>query len=178
MDERVEDLTYGIKQGDDAIVIGDTIVNMEGPYPMKIGRKTGLIHTCSDIVVMGGRPLFALNSMQVESMKEAEEETSRLLNQCGLFLKARAEFTEAKEVLERALASAEKSFEPGHPSIAIRQSNLALVLQDLGELEEARELARLAYEAFLEKFGPQHPNTKITKQNWESIKTEGSNLHS
>ena len=73
MDERVKGLLYGIRQGDDAIVVGKTVVNMEGPYPMKIGRKTGLIHTCSDIVVMGGRPLYALNSMQVNSIKEAEE---------------------------------------------------------------------------------------------------------
>ncbi|MCX6694901.1 MAG: AIR synthase-related protein [Candidatus Altiarchaeota archaeon] len=73
MDERVENLSYGIKQGDDAVVVGKLVVNMEGPYPLKIGRKTGLIHTCSDIVVMGGIPLFALNSMQVDSIKEAAE---------------------------------------------------------------------------------------------------------
>jgi selenophosphate synthetase-related protein len=73
MDERVEGLLYGIRQGDDAIVVGDTVVNMEGPYPLDIGRKTGLVHTCSDIVVMGGRPLYALNSMQVESIQQARE---------------------------------------------------------------------------------------------------------
>jgi hypothetical protein len=32
----------------------------------------------------------------------------------------------------------------GHPSIAISQSNVALVLKDLGELEEARDLAKKA----------------------------------
>ena len=73
MDERVPGLSYGIRQGDDAIVVGDMVVNMEGPYPLKIGRKTGLIHTCSDIVVMGGKPLFGLDSMQVTDIKEAEE---------------------------------------------------------------------------------------------------------
>ncbi len=73
MDEKVPGLTYGIRQGDDAIVVGDMVFNMEGPYPLKIGRKTGLIHTCSDVVVMGGRPLFALDSMQVDNIKEAEE---------------------------------------------------------------------------------------------------------
>jgi selenophosphate synthetase-related protein len=73
MDEKVEKLRYGIQQGDDSIIVGKLVVNMEGPYPMKIGRKTGLIHTCSDIVVMGAKPLFALNSMQVSSMEEAKE---------------------------------------------------------------------------------------------------------
>lgn len=73
MDEKVEDLLYGIRQGDDSIIVGKTVVNMEGPYPLKIGRKTGLIHTCSDIVIMGGRPLYSLNSMQVESIRQGEE---------------------------------------------------------------------------------------------------------
>lgn len=73
MDDKVENLLYGIRQGDDAIVVGDIVVNMEGPYPINIGRKTGLIHTCSDVVVMGARPLFATNAMQVNSIKEASE---------------------------------------------------------------------------------------------------------
>ena len=73
MDGLVDNLLYGIRQGDDSIIVGKTIVNMEGPYPLKIGRKTGLIHTCSDIVIMGGKPLYSLNSMQVKSIKQAEE---------------------------------------------------------------------------------------------------------
>ncbi len=81
MDEKVEGLLFGIRQGDDAVVVGDTVVNMEGPYPMKIARKTGLIHTCSDIVVMGARPLFALNAMQVDSLKQAEEIAADLKKQ-------------------------------------------------------------------------------------------------
>jgi selenophosphate synthetase-related protein len=81
MDERVEKLLFGIQQGDDAIIVGDTVVNMEGPYPLKIGRKTGLIHTCSDIVIMGGRPLYALNSMQVDSIEQACEVAEDLKKQ-------------------------------------------------------------------------------------------------
>ncbi|ODS36321.1 MAG: hypothetical protein A7316_10110, partial [Candidatus Altiarchaeales archaeon WOR_SM1_86-2] len=81
MDDKVENLLYGIRQGDDAVIVGDMIVNMEGPYPLKTGRKTGLIHSCTDIVVMGGKPLFALNSMQVDSIKEAEEVAKDLKKQ-------------------------------------------------------------------------------------------------
>lgn len=73
MDERVPELSYGIRQGDDSVVVGETVVNMEGPYPINIGRKTGLIHTCSDIVVMGAKPVFALDAMQVDSINEAYE---------------------------------------------------------------------------------------------------------
>ncbi|MFC2162881.1 AIR synthase related protein [Candidatus Altiarchaeota archaeon] len=71
MDSKVEDLSFGIRQGDDAVIVGDMVVNMEGPYPLKTGRKTGLIHSCSDIVIMGGRPLFAMNAMQVDSIEDA-----------------------------------------------------------------------------------------------------------
>ncbi len=81
MDEKVEGLQYGIRQGDDAVVVGDTVVNMEGPYPLNIGRKTGLIHTCSDIVVMGGRPLYATDAMQVNTIEEAKEVAEDLKKQ-------------------------------------------------------------------------------------------------
>ena len=70
----------------------------------------------------------------------------------------------------KALELSEKAYEPGHPTIATSQSNLALVLQDLGELKEARELAQKAYKCFLNKFGPGHPHTITAKRNWESIK--------
>ena len=73
MDEKVDGLVYGIRQGDDAAIVKDMVLNMEGPYPLKIGRKTGLIHTCSDVVVMGAKPLFALNALQVSGVEEAEE---------------------------------------------------------------------------------------------------------
>ncbi|NQE04964.1 hypothetical protein C5S32_03740, partial [ANME-1 cluster archaeon GoMg1] len=68
------------------------------------------------------------------------------------------------------LESNQKSFEPGHPTIATSQSNLAMVLKGLGELKEARELAQKAYKSFLNKFGPGHPHTITAKRNWESIK--------
>jgi len=73
MDEKVEDLKFGIQQGDDSVIIGDHVYNMEGPYPLNIGQKTGLIHTCADIVAMGGKPLYAFNAMQVDSIEQAKE---------------------------------------------------------------------------------------------------------
>jgi|GEM_PF-552978 len=73
MDKKVQKLITGIQQGDDSITIGNMLYNMEGPYPLKIGMKTGLIHSCSDIVVMGGKPLFALNAMQVDSVEQSVE---------------------------------------------------------------------------------------------------------
>ncbi|GJQ59459.1 MAG: TIR domain-containing protein [Candidatus Scalindua sp. AMX11] len=58
-----------------------------------------------------------------------------------------------------------KHLEPGHPSIAISQSNLALVLQDLGELEEARDLLRDALNSAQKSFEPGHPSIAIRQSN-------------
>ena len=79
------------------------------------------------------------------------------------------ELEEARDLLRQALESGQKSFEPGYPSIARSQSNLALVLRDLGGLEEACDLSHQVYETFLIKYGPGHPYTKTAKENWESI---------
>jgi len=77
----------------------------------------------------------------------------------------------AEEFGRRALSIAQ-SFEPGHPSIAIRQSNLALVLQDLGELAEARDLLKKAFKTFLKKFGRGHPHTKTGADNLAAVEKE------
>ncbi len=64
-----------------------------------------------------------------------------------------------------ALILAEKSFEPGHPSIARSQSNLAMVLKDLGELEEARDLLRKALASDEKSFEPGHPSIARSQSN-------------
>ncbi len=64
-----------------------------------------------------------------------------------------------------ALASAEQSFEAGHPTIATRQSNLALVLQDLGELEAARDLLRAALASDEQSFEAGHPTIATRQSN-------------
>ncbi len=81
MDEKVKGIVEGIRQGGDGIVVGKTVVNMEGPYPLKIGMKTGLIHTCSDVVVSGGRPMFGMDAMQVDSLEQAVEVAEMLKKQ-------------------------------------------------------------------------------------------------
>ncbi len=82
---------------------------------------------------------------------------------------------EARDLLRQALASDEKSFEPGHPDIARSQSNLAMVLNNLGQLEEARDLLRKSYSAFLERLGPDHPHTKTAKNNLQNLPKQQAN---
>ncbi|MDY6930577.1 MAG: tetratricopeptide repeat protein, partial [Halobacteriota archaeon] len=95
-----------------------------------------------------------------------------ILNYLLLHYRRSARYRTSERYGRRALILSEENYDPGHPSIAISQSNLALVLQDLGDLEEARDLSYLAYRAYLEKFGPDHPGTITIKNNWEYIKRE------
>ncbi|AEF95599.1 AIR synthase related protein [Methanotorris igneus] len=70
MDDKIPNLISGIRAGDDAVVVGKSVINMEGPYPLKLGSKTALIHTACDVVAMGAKPKFALNAIQAENEEE------------------------------------------------------------------------------------------------------------
>jgi tetratricopeptide (TPR) repeat protein len=65
----------------------------------------------------------------------------------------------------QSLRLSEKAYEPGHPTIAISQSNLATVLQDLGELKEARDLLRMALDSDQKSYAPGHPTIAIRQSN-------------
>ncbi|WP_457620150.1 AIR synthase related protein [Methanopyrus sp.] len=82
----------GPLQGDDATVIEvdgeQLVINMEGPYPAKIGRKTAIIHSAADVVVTGGEPIVAFDAVQAESEEQAEEILEDLRKQAeGLGIK-------------------------------------------------------------------------------------------
>jgi hypothetical protein len=62
---------------------------------------------------------------------------------------------DARRASTGALEIAEKTFEPGPPSITRSQSNLAMVLKDLGQMKEARDLLRKAL-AWVDS--PRHPS--------------------
>ncbi len=80
-DDLVENLKCGIKAGDDAIVVNNFVLNMEGPYPLKLGSKTALIHTACDVVAMGAKPKFALNAIQAKNEDEIKYAVNGLRKQ-------------------------------------------------------------------------------------------------
>jgi tetratricopeptide (TPR) repeat protein len=76
--------------------------------------------------------------------------TARLLDQAGRYLWGRAEYAQAKDLFERALAIFETNQGPDHPETAHTLSNLAKVLYDQRDLDRARilhERALAIYEA-------------------------------
>ncbi|MBA1341618.1 MAG: hypothetical protein C5S40_05700 [ANME-2 cluster archaeon] len=96
-----------------------------------------------------------------ETHQVALESTGRLLNESGLFLKSRAQFTEAKKIYERALAIGESAYGPDHPTVAIRVGNLGGVLKDMGDLKGAMENYERALAIDEASYGPDHPAVAI-----------------
>ncbi len=87
--------------------------------------------------------------------------TARLMNQLGVLLQSKAAYAEAEPLKRRALAIAEATYGPGHPTVAIRLNNLALLLQATNRLAEAEPLMRRALEIDEAAYGPDHPTLAI-----------------
>jgi tetratricopeptide (TPR) repeat protein len=105
-----------------------------------------------------------------EELEVAHEATSRLLNQAGLYLRGRAEFSEAKSVHERALQIDEKVYGPDHPEVATDVNNLGGVLRALGDLAGAKKSYERALKIFQHFLGEDHPKTKTVRKNLESLR--------
>ncbi|MEA1924390.1 MAG: AIR synthase related protein [Candidatus Altiarchaeota archaeon] len=155
MDDKVEHLRYGIRQGDDAVIVGDTVINMEGPYPLKIGRKTGLIHTCSDIVVMGAKPLYALNSMQVDSVKAGGEIAKDLKKQSdGLGVPIIGGNTQLENNLESCISFAVYGSLVNKPvaDSGVAEGDKILMLGEVveGDIGQRVQRAKVKFKTFLE----------------------------
>ena len=99
------------------------------------------------------------------AMTRQDETGADLCHSLGDHLSLIGDYQAARHYFEKALAADQQSFEPGHPSIATSQSNLALVLLDLGELEEARDLLRQALAAAQQSFEPGHPRIATSQSN-------------
>lgn len=70
------------------------------------------------------------------------------------------EYDDAKDLLEKTLASDIASFGEMHPEVARNQVNLAGVYLNLNEYEKARELLKQAYNTYIHIVGEEHPHTK------------------
>lgn len=93
------------------------------------------------------------------------EEAADLSHHLGWHHRAMGRYVAARTASSSALRISEAAFEPGHPDIAARQSNLAIVLQDLGQPEEARDLLRKALAADEKTFAPGHPSIAVRQSN-------------
>jgi hypothetical protein len=100
------------------------------------------------------------------------EDAAWLLNRAGTYLRVQAQFTDAKALLERALAIAEATYGPDHADVAAHLNELALTLRDLGDLEGARPLQDRALAIAEATYGPDHPDVAAHVNNLALILQE------
>jgi Tfp pilus assembly protein PilF len=61
------------------------------------------------------------------------------------------------------------ALDPDHPDMAIRHSNLGLVLRDLGDLPGARAEFKRALQIGHATVGPNHPNMATFRRNLDQV---------
>jgi len=101
--------------------------------------------------------------------REIGHPTGRLMNHLGLFLRSRAEWSQAEPLFHRALAIDEKSYGPNHPNVVTALSNLAQLLQDTNRFDEAEPLMRRALTIDEQSYGPDHPRAAIHLSNLAAL---------
>jgi tetratricopeptide (TPR) repeat protein len=104
-----------------------------------------------------------------EELQVARGDTAFVLNQFGLYFHARAQWTDARVALERALAIYEASYGPDHPTVATTVNNLGNVLRALGDLAGARAAYERALRIFEAHLGAAHPSTQTVRHNLETV---------
>jgi tetratricopeptide (TPR) repeat protein len=82
--------------------------------------------------------------------------TSKLMNQLGIFLQARALPHEAEPLFQKALALDEARLGPDHPNVAVDLITLAWLLRAIDKPKEAESLIRRALTIDEKHFGPNH----------------------
>ena len=113
-----------------------------------------------------------------DAVQFTSPETARLLNEMGVYLYARAEYAQAKRMLERALAIDEAAFGPNHPKVALQLNNLGLVLKVQGDLTGAKALYERALAIDEAAYGPNHPEVATDLDNLGRVLIEQGDLAS
>jgi tetratricopeptide (TPR) repeat protein len=92
-----------------------------------------------------------------------------LLERAAGYFYGRGLYSEARLLLDRALAITEKAFGPEHPEVATRLNNLALLLRYQGDHAAAQLLLDRALAINEKALGPEHPHTATTLDNLASL---------
>jgi tetratricopeptide (TPR) repeat protein len=111
-----------------------------------------------------------------EAIQFVSNETSRLLNQIGLYLEARAEYAQAKRMFERALAIDEATLGPSHPTVAILLGNLGEVLREQGDLAGAKAFSERALAIDEAALDANHPDVAVRLNNLGNVLMDQGDL--
>jgi tetratricopeptide (TPR) repeat protein len=100
-----------------------------------------------------------------ETLRIESETTALLLNKVGVYLWARFELVQAKELHQRALALDEAQFGSDHLAVGNSLNNLGLVLWDLVDPSGARAAHKRALAIREARLGPDHPAVAASLNN-------------
>ena len=92
-------------------------------------------------------------------------DTAWLLDGAGVYLHVHAQLSDARTLLERALAITKAAHGPDHPTVATALNNLAMVLRDLGQPGQAQPLLERALAIDESAYGPGHPDVATDLNN-------------
>jgi tetratricopeptide (TPR) repeat protein len=87
------------------------------------------------------------------------EMTAWLLHRAGAYLFERADYPQAHNLHEQALAIREACLGPDHPDTATSLRSLAHVVRSQGDLDHARDLYQRSLAIREARLGPDHPDT-------------------
>ena len=88
-----------------------------------------------------------------------EPKAVRIMNQYGIWLQNRGQYTNAEPIFQRALAIRRKVLGKEHPDTLTSMNNLAQTLYAQGDLAGARTLEEQVLEARARLLGKEHPDT-------------------
>jgi tetratricopeptide (TPR) repeat protein len=111
-----------------------------------------------------------------ERAKVADDAVGRLLNQCGLYLKGRARYEEAKDCYNRAIKICESDLGADHPTVAICMNNLGSVLRAQGDLVGAKECCLRALKIGEATLGKDHPDVAVWVNNLGNVLQDQGDL--
>lgn len=111
-----------------------------------------------------------------ERLDTAVEETGRLLNQLGLYLRGCSRFEDAHACYRRAVALGEQAGGPNDPVVAIRVNNLGVASLDLGDLEYALACFERAMSICQAAYGPNDAMQVMPIRNLCSVLTRLGDL--
>ncbi|MBI3912798.1 MAG: tetratricopeptide repeat protein [Chloroflexi bacterium] len=137
---------------------------VRGAFPSGIQNNVESWKVCARLL---SHALATANNAAALSI--APKASAYLFNQAGLYLKVRAQFADAKQLLERALAIDEAAFGPNHPKVAAAVNNLGCVLQDLGDLAGARKHFERSLAIWEKSLGSDHPKVAAAVNNLGSV---------
>jgi tetratricopeptide (TPR) repeat protein len=98
------------------------------------------------------------------------------LNDLGLLLRSKSEYTESERLLRESLAMQRRLLGDKHPNIASALNNVALVLHLKGDLKGADSTYRQALAMRRELLGEVHPDVAITLYNLAGVMLDSGDL--